>query len=199
MKKSALTAILAAVFLVAGSTAFADNDGWHNSDSYYKDLYELRQLHTKYHQAVSHAGINATTKAKALDEVLALWTDDAVIVSAGITYTGKGTPNTASCEPGALTLCDFYDNHAGGLVLGHDWVSLTPIFTEAITVLDRHNADIYFQCIYFDVNNNDALKSSVTFGVPHMPGTGRAKKVHGRWLFSYAESVPVATPTLDVY
>jgi hypothetical protein len=42
MKKSALTAILAAVFLVAGSTAFADNDGWHNSDSYYKDLYELR-------------------------------------------------------------------------------------------------------------------------------------------------------------
>jgi hypothetical protein len=39
-------------------------------------------------------------------------------------------------------------------VLGHDWVSLTPIFTEAITVLDDHNADIYFQCIYFDVNTS---------------------------------------------
>ena len=120
MKKSALTAILAAVFLIVGSTALADNDGWHNSDSYYRDLYELRQLHTKYHQAVSHAGINATTKAKALEEILALWTDDAVIVSAGVSYTGKGRPNTASCDPGALTLCDFYDNHAGGLVC---WVT----------------------------------------------------------------------------
>ena len=200
MKKVRLTTILAAVAMIAGSTAaFADNDDWHNSDSYYKDLYDLRQLHVAFHEAVSHAGIDAATKAKALEELLALWTEDGVLVVSGVTYSGKGTPNTASCDLGALTLCDFYANHAGGLVLGHDWVSLTPIFTEAITVLDRHNADIYFQCIYFDVNNNDALKSSVTFGVPHMPGTGRAKKVHGRWLFSYAESVPVALPTLDVY
>jgi hypothetical protein len=200
MKNSALTAILAVVFLIAGSTAFADNDDWHNGDSYYKDLYDLRQLHTKFHQAVSHAGINATTKAKALDEVLALWADDGVIVSGGVTYTGKGKPNTASCDSGALTLCDFYDNHAGGLVLGHDWVSLTPIFTESITLLDRENAAIYFQCIYFDVTNNDVIKSNATFGLPTTPDTARAKKVHGQWRFSYGEfsSIP-APPTLDVY
>ncbi len=198
MKKVALTAILAAVLLIAGSTAFADNDGWRN-DSYYKDLYELRQLHTKFHQAVSHAGINATTKAKALDEVLALWADDGVIVSAGVTYTGKGTPNTASCDAGALTLCDFYANHAGGLVLGHDWVSLTPIFTESITLLDRDHASIYFQCIYFDVANNDIIKSNATFGLPTAPDTARAKKVHGHWWFSYGEFSSIAPPTLDVY
>jgi hypothetical protein len=198
MKKVKLTAILAGLALLAGSAAaFADNDDWHHSESYYKDLYELRQLHVAFHMAVSHAGIDATTKAKALDELLALWTDDGVLVVADVTYSGKGTPNTASCDPGALTLCDFYANHAGGLVLGHDWVSLTPIFTESITVLDRHNADIYFQCIYFDVNNNDVLKSNVTFGLPDMPA--RAKKVHGHWLFSYAESEPIAPPTLDVY
>jgi len=199
MKKSALTTILALVFLIAGSTALAENYDWHNGDSYYQDLYDLRQLHTKFHQAVSHAGINATTKAKALDEILALWADDGVIVSGGVTYTGKGTPNTASCASGALTLCDFYDNHAGGLVLGHDWVSLTPIFTEAITLLDRENASIYFQCIYFDVTNNDVIKSNATFGLPTTPDTARAKKVHGQWRFSYVEFSSIAPPTLDVY
>src|ERR1700734_2930132 len=163
MKKVKLTTILAAVAMIAGSTAFAGNNDWHNSDSYYKDLYELRQLHVKFHQAVSHAGINATTQAKALEELLALWTDDGVLVISGVTYSGKGRPNTASCDLGALTLCDFYANHAGGLVAGHDWVSLTPIFTEAITVLDRRNADIYFQCIYFDVKNNDVIKTNWPF------------------------------------
>jgi len=197
MKKVKLTTILAAVAMIAGSTAFAGNDDWHNGDSYYKDLYALRQLHVKFHQAVSHAGINATTQAKALEELLALWTDDGVLVISGVTYRGKGRPNTASCDLGALTLCDFYANHAGGLVAGHDWVSLTPIFTEAITVLDRENADIYFQCIYFDVKNNDVIKTNSTFGLPDMPA--RAKKVHGQWLFSYAESETIAPPTLDVY
>lgn len=195
--KKIITAILAAVAFIIGSTAALADDDWHNSESYYKDLYELRQLHVAFHNAVSHAGIDTATKAKALDELLALWTDDGVLVISNVTYSGKGTPGTASCDLGALTLCDFYANHAGGLVLGHDWVSLTPIFTEAITVLDRHNADIYFQCIYFDVNNNDALKSNSTFGLPGAPA--RAKKVHGHWLFSYAESESIPPPTLDVY
>ena len=89
MKKVKLTTILAAVAMIAGSTAFAGNDDWHNSDSYYKDLYALRQLHVKFHQAVSHAGINATTQAKALEELLALWTDDGVLVISGVTYGGR--------------------------------------------------------------------------------------------------------------
>lgn len=198
MKSVSLITLFAAFTMMAGSTAaLADNDDWHSNDSYYKDIYELRQLHVKFHEAVSHAGISEATRAKALEELLALWTEDGTLVTGGVTYSGKGTPDTASCDPGALTLCDFYANHAGGLVLGHDWVSLTPIFTEAITVLDRHNADIYFQCIYLDVNNNDTLKSNVTFGLPNMPA--RARKVHGRWLFSYAESESIAPPTLDVY
>lgn len=98
-----------------------------------------------------------------------------------------------------MTLCNFYANHAKSFVLGNDYVSLTRIFTEAITVLDHHNADIYFQCIYLDVNHNDKFVSNVTFGTPGMPGTGRAKKVHGHWKFSYATSVPIAPPTLDGY
>lgn len=197
MKKLTLTTTFAAVAMLAGSTtAFAwDND----NDSHYKDLYELKQLHVDFHKAVSHAGIDAATKAQHVVDVLAVWTDDGTLVTGGVTYSGKGTPGTASCDPGTYTLCDLYTNHAGAFVLGHDWVSLTPIFTEAITVLDRDHADIYFQCIYFDVNNNDKMVSSVTIGVPGMPGTGRARKVHGHWLLSYAEVTSVPPPTLDVY
>ncbi len=99
-----------------------------------------------------------------------------------------------------MTLCDFFANHAGSFVLGRDWVSLTPIFTEAISVHDGGDrADIYWQCIYLDANNNDLKVSNVTFGLPGLPDTGRAKKVHGRWLFSHVESEPIPAPTIDVY
>jgi hypothetical protein len=189
------TICLSVMAMVTASTAAVAGD----DDSRYKDLYDLKELHSAFHHAVSHAGINATTKAQALAELLALWTDDGVIISGSVTYSGKGAPGTASCDPGAQTLCDFYANHAGGLVLGHDWVSLTPIFTEAIKLLDRHTAEIYFQCIYFDVNNSDALKSNATFGVPDMPHSAIAKKVHGQWRFWYAEVSSIPPPTLDVY
>jgi len=198
MKKVKLTTILAAVAIIAGSTAsFADD--WRHDDSNYKDLYELKLLHAAFHKAVSHAGIDAATKAQHIAEVLAVWTDDGTLIAGGVTYSGKGTPGTASCELGSLTLCDLYTNHAGAFVLGHNWVSLTPIFTEVITVVDEYNAQIYFQCIYFDVNNADQLVSNVSIGLPGMPNTGRARKVHGHWLLSYAEVGSVAPPTLDVY
>jgi hypothetical protein len=193
MKKITLASTLAAIAMVVGSTvALADDDG-----SQYKDLYELKQLHQAFHQAVSHAGINATTQAKALQELLALWTEDGVLIAGGVTYSGKGVPGTPSCALGALTLCDLYAHHAGGLVLGHDWVSLTPIFTEVVKVLDHENGQIYFQCIYFD-SSTDELKSNVTFGLPGKPDTGRAKKVNGHWLFSHGEVASFAPPTLDV-
>ena len=192
--KLVVSTTLTAIAIFAGSAAFADDPA-----SRYKDLYELKQLHVDFHHAVSHAGVNSDSKAQALAEVLALWTDDGDIVAGGVTYSGKGTPATPSCAPGSLTVCDFFANHAGSFVLGRDWVSLTPIFTEAITVLDGDKADIYFQCIYLDENNNDARVSNVTFGLPGQPDTGRATKVHGRWLFSHVESEAVPSPTLDVY
>jgi len=193
MKKITLASTLAAIAMVVGSTvALADDDG-----TQYKDLYELKQLHVAFHHAVSHAGIDAATQAKALEELLALWTEDGVLIAGGVTYSGKGKPGTPSCALGALTLCDLYAHHAGGLVLGHDWVSLTPIFTEVVKVLDHENGQIYFQCIYFD-SSTDQLKSNVTFGLPGKPDTGRAKKVNGHWLFSHGEVASFAPPTLDV-
>lgn len=194
MKHVATISLATLAIVTVSAAAFASDD-----DSRYKDLYELKQLHAAFHQAVSHAGIDAATKAQHLADILALWTDDGVIISGGVTYSGKGTPGTGSCDPGAQTLCDFYNNHAGGLVLGHNWVSLTPIFTESITLLDKRTAEIYFQCIYFDVNNNDALKSNATFGLPDEPNTAFATKINGHWLFQFAEVTTIPPPTLDVY
>ena len=193
--KLIVTITLAALATVMGSAAALADEL-----SHYKDLYELKQLHVAFHQAVSHAGVDAATKARHLADVLSLWTEDGVLVAGGVMYSGKGTPGKASCAPGSLTLCDFFANHAGSFVLGRDWVSLTPIFTEAITLHDdRDRADIYWQCIYLDVNNNDLKVSNVTLGLPGLPDTGRAEKVHGHWLFSYVESESVAPPTIDVY
>jgi hypothetical protein len=193
MKRIVLTTLAVAALITTSATAIAHDD-WK-----YKDLYELKELHAAFHKAVSHAGINATTKAQALVDILALWTDDGVAIAGGVVYSGKGTPGTASCDPGSQTLCDFYNNHAGGLVLGHDWVSLTPIFTESINLLDRQTAEIYFQCIYFDVNNNDVLKSNATFGLPDLPHTAIATKINGRWLFAFGEFTSIPPPTLDMY
>ena len=84
MKKVTLTISLAAAVLLAGSTvSFAGDDWQHDDDSHYKDLYELKQLHVAFHQAVSHAGVDAATKAQHLAEVLALWTDDGVLIAGG--------------------------------------------------------------------------------------------------------------------
>jgi hypothetical protein len=177
-----MTAIAAAAMIAGSMTAFAGDDY-----SHYKDLYELKLLHSAFHKAVSHAGIDAATKAQHLADILALWTDDGALIAKGVTYSGKGVPGTTSCAPGSMTLCDWYANVTGGFALGHDWISLTPIFTETITVLDSHNADIFFHCIYFDVNNNDARVSDITFGLPGMPDTGRARKVHGHWLLAYGK------------
>jgi hypothetical protein len=198
MKKVMLTTSLAALAMTLGSmTAFAD-DSRHDDDSHYKDLYEIKLLHVEFHKAVSHAGIDATTQANALAGVLALWTEDGVFVASnGVTYSGKGKPGTPSCDLGALTLCDLYAHHAGGLVLGHDWVSLTPIFTEVANVLDHENGELYFQCIYLDANTNQVM-SNVTFGLPGQPSSGRVKKVHGHWRFSYAAGTSFSPPALDV-
>jgi hypothetical protein len=173
--KFTLTISVAAVAMVAGSMmAFADDD----DRVPYRDLYELKQLHVAFHKAVSHAGRDAATKAQHLADVLAVSTDDGTLLAGDVAYSGKGTPGTASCDPGTMTLCDLYTHRAAFFVLGHDWVSLTPIFTEAITVLDRHNADIYFQCIYLDVTTTTRSCPTSPSAFPECPApAGRRRSV----------------------
>jgi hypothetical protein len=72
-----------------------------------------------------------------------------------------------------------------------------PQDTEAITLIDPHNAEIYFQCIYVDAATFQ-IKSNVTYGLPGVPGSSLARKVHGHWPFSHVQGTSFAPPTLDV-
>jgi len=180
---------LAACLMAAGSaTALADDDGGQDANKSIAQLYELQAA---FHDAAGGAGVDATTKAKHLSEMLQLFTEDAVLIIGSTTYSGRGDVNTA-CAPGSLTLCDFFQNHAGSFVLGRNWAALTSIARTQFWVHGKQ-ADIYFECHYFDVATA-AKMSDVSFGLLGQPGTGQARKVGGKWLLSFAE---VGSPALS--
>ena len=180
---------LAACLALAGPlTALADDDDDQEASKSIAQLYELQAA---FHDAAGGAGINATSKADHLREMLELFTEDAVLIVGSTVYVGRGDVNTA-CEAGSLTLCDFFQHHAGSFKLGNNWAALTSL---ARTHFDVHGrrADVYFECHYFDVATA-AKKSDVSYGLPGQPGTGQARKVRGKWMLSFAE---VGSPALS--
>jgi hypothetical protein len=180
---------LAAYLMAAGSvTALADDDDSQDANKAIAQLYELQAA---FHDAAGGAGVDATTKAKHLSEMLELFTDDAVLIVASTVYVGRGDVNTA-CLPGSLTLCDFFQNHAGSFVLGRNWAALTSLARTHFEVHGKR-ADVYFECHYFDVATA-AKMSDVSYGLLGQPSTGQARKVRGKWLLSFAE---VGSPALS--
>ena len=180
---------LAASLSLAGSvTALADDDDSQDASKAIAQLYELQAA---FHEAAGGAGVDATTKAKHLNEMLELFTDDAVLIVGSTVYVGRGDVNT-TCVPGSLTLCDFFQNHAGSFVLGRNWAALTSLARTHFEVHGKR-ADVYFECHYFDVATA-AKMSDVSYGLLGQPSTGQARKVRGRWLLSFAE---VGSPTLS--
>jgi len=181
--------VLAAAVAIAGPVmAIANEDDNQGPDKAIAHLYELQAA---FHDAAGGAGVDATTKADHLNDMLALFTDDAVLIVGSTVYSGRGDVNT-TCAPGSLTICDFFQNHAGSFVLGRNWAALTSL---AHTHFEVHGtrADVYFECYYFDVATA-AKMSTASFGLLGQPGTGQARKVRGKWLLSFAE---VGFPTLS--
>ena len=135
--------------------------------------------------------------------MLALWTDDAVLVldlpgnpNAGY-YIGKGD-FSSTCSPPSHdssnkgTLCTFFKYVAGSFQPQNIFVSMTPAFETHFGVSGT-TASVYFQCHYFDVSGSPpawAARSHVAF-------MGSAHKVDGQWLFSdgNASVPPVPIPT----
>jgi hypothetical protein len=145
---------------------------------------KLYELEADFHGAASGAGVSQAEKDDHLKDMLALFTYDAILVVGNTTYRGKGEADGPSCEPGSLTVCDFFANHAGSFQLGRNWVALTPPFKTKFEVRGD-TADVYFECHYFDVGTG-VKESDVSFGLPEQPGSAQARNVDGRWLFSYA-------------
>jgi hypothetical protein len=180
---------LAAYLMAAGSvTALADDDDSQDANKAVAQLYELQAA---FHEAAGGAGVDATTKAKHLSEMLELFTDDAILIVGSTVYVGRGDVNTA-CASGSLTICDFFQHHAGSFVLGRNWAALTSLARTHFEVHGRR-ADVYFECHYFDVPTA-AKMSDVSYGLLGQPSTGQARKVRGKWLLSFAE---VGSPVLS--
>ncbi len=181
---------LAATLAVAASvTAYADDDDSQDASKAIAQLYELQAA---FHGAAGGAGVDAGTKAKHLEEMLELFTDDAVLIVGSTVYVGRGDANTSTCVAGSLTICDFFQNHAGSFVLGRNWTALTSLSRTHFEVHGKR-ADVYFECHYFDVATA-AKTSDVSYGLLGQPATGQARKVRGKWLLSFAE---VGSPALS--
>jgi hypothetical protein len=180
---------LAAAAIAGSATALADEDNNQGPDKAIAQLYELQAA---FHEAAGGAGIDSATKAKHLQEMLDIWTADGVLVVGSTVYAGRGDPNSSTCAPGSLTLCDFFQNHAGSFVLGRNWAALTSL---ARTHFEVHGtfADVYFECHYVDVATGIKM-SDVSYGLLGQPSTGQARKVGGKWLLSFAE---VGSPPLS--
>ena len=180
---------LAAAAVAGSVTALADADSNQGPDTAIAKLYELQAA---FHEAAGGAGVDAATKAQHLQEMLDIWTADGVLVVGSTVYAGRGEPNSSTCAPGSLTLCDFFQNHAGSFVLGRNWAALTSI---SRTHFEVHGnlADVYFECHYFDVATG--IKTvDASIGLLGQPGTGQARNVNGKWLLSFAQ---VGSPTLS--
>jgi hypothetical protein len=184
---------LAATAAIAGPvTALADDEDGNQGPE--KAIAQLYELLAAFHEAAGGAGVDAATKAQHLRQMLEVWTSDAILVVGSTVYVGRGEANTSTCAPGTLTICDFFQNHAGSFVLGRNWAALTSL---ARTHFEVHGtlADVYFECHYIDVATR-VVMSDVSFGLPGQPSTGQARKVRGKWLLSFAE---VGSPALSGY
>jgi hypothetical protein len=155
------------------------------------DIAALYQLQAAFHAAASCAGLD---RDQHIQDMLALWAEDGVLIVGSTTYQGRGVWNGSSCTPSGPTLCDFFANHAGPFVSGRAWVGLSTSFRTAIDVLGD-TATLFFECHYFDVSTNPPQwRSNASYGIPGQPQTGLARKVNGRWLLSYAVA---ASPPLS--
>ncbi len=190
MNSRMVSIALAAALAITGSiTAYADDDDSNDASKAVAQLYELQAA---FHAAAGGAGVDAATKAKHLEDMLELFTDDAVLIVGSTVYVERGQANTSTCAPGSLTLCDFFQNHAGSFVLGRNWAALTSLARTHFDVQGKR-ADVYFECHYFDVATGTKM-SDVSYGLLGQPATGQARKVRGKWLLSFAE---VGSPALS--
>ncbi len=147
------------------------------------DVAGLYRLQAAFHAAASCAGLD---RDQHIQDMLALWTEDGVLIAGSTTYQGRGVWNGSSCTPSGPTLCDFFANHAGAFVSGRAWVGLSASFKTAIDVLGD-TATFFFECHYFDVSMTPPQwMSDASYGVPGQPLTGLARKVNGKWLLSHA-------------
>jgi len=129
------------------------------------DLYAIEQIEVHWHQAAS---------TKNLDEMMALWADNATFTIGTQTYTGKDQIRT------------FFATKAAPFKAGNDWVSETPAYKLKASV-NGDKGTLYFECHYVDVH---------TKLVVNVVGANQeVARIGGQWLITNSVSAsPELTP-----
>jgi hypothetical protein len=198
-------AIVVAAFLWLGSAkpAPAQDDN--------TQISELYKLQAAYHRAATVRdpinGDSPDTITGRVRDVLSLFTADAVLyLNVGSArdgyYLGNGDPDDATTCPAPSsdpnnrgTLCTFYKYFSGPFQGANKFVALTPSYKEFFNV-HGNTATVYFECHYFNVAIDPATGKPLWAAAAHASFNGSAKKINGRWLFSYvyAPVPPVPVP-----
>lgn len=197
------TLIAAALFSVVNSTSTAAQD----NNTQTSQLYRLQAA---YHRAATVRdplnGDSPETITARIRDVLSLFAADAVLyLHAGSVvdgyYIGNGDPEDASTCPTPSTdsnsrgtICTFYKYLSGTFQAANKFVALTPSYKESFDV-QGDIAAVYFECHYFNVAIDPATQKPLWTAASHASFNGLARKIKGRWLFSYAigavPSVPI--------
>ena len=118
------------------------------------DDYQITQMVTKWHEAVS---------TKNVDLALSLFTDDAVFSAAGKAYSGKDE------------IRNFLSTQAAPFKTENHWTSLTHTPNIRHTI-SGNRGTLYFECHYFDTGTRQ-LANSVS-------GDTKVVRRNGEWRFT---------------
>lgn len=125
-----------------------------------QEFMDLHQIEIAFHEAGS---------TKNLDLMLSLFTDDAVIMSGGKTYSGRDQ------------LKAFWQA-AGPFQPQNQWVGYTPAFRIRYTV-QGDRADLYFECLWIDKAANKIAA--------HTNSDDALVRINGKWLIKEMKAAVV--------
>jgi hypothetical protein len=125
-----------------------------------QDFMDLHQVEIAFHQAGS---------TKNLDLMLSLFTDDAVIMSGGKTYSGKDQVKA-------------FWRAAGPFQPQNQWVGYTPAFRIRYNV-EGEQAHLYFECLWVD---KTASKIAA-----HTNSDDNLVRKNGKWLIKEMKAAAV--------
>jgi hypothetical protein len=194
--------VSAAVLLVALALPVspARAAGRTTNDPYQPAIAQLYQLQAAFHRAASVHSLTGDTQDvinQRIQDMLALWTDDGVLlldipgnphdgyyINKGNLFSDCSPPSGDPSNQG--TLCTFFKYVAGSFQSQNIFVSLAPSYKTHFSVFGTM-ASVYFECHYFDVSGSPPTWTARS----HVAFDGSARLVNGQWLFSFAHA-PVA-------
>jgi hypothetical protein len=125
-----------------------------------QEFMDFHQVEIAFHQAGS---------TKNLDLMLSLFTDDAVIMSGGKTYSGKDQIKA-------------FWQAAGPFQPQNQWVGYTPAFRIRYNV-EGEQAHLYFECLWIDKTANKIAA--------HTNSDDKLVRINGKWLIKEMKAAVV--------